>query len=96
METLSPERARALLGKAPADLKTVRERLGQNPSNSSRPPSTRAPWEQADGGKDQAPEATTSSPGADDGEESSEEPQRAEVATQARQIPHIALSGLYN
>jgi transposase len=50
LETLSPEQARALLSKALADLKVARERLGQNPSNSSRPPSTRAPWEQAEGG----------------------------------------------
>ena len=48
LESLSEEQARALLSKALADLKTARERLGQNPSNSSRPPSTRAPWEQGD------------------------------------------------
>jgi transposase len=48
LESLSEEQARVLLGKALADLKTARERLGQNPSNSSRPPSTRAPWEQGD------------------------------------------------
>jgi transposase len=45
---LTPEQARALLSKALEDLKAARERLGQNPSNSSRPPSTRAPWEQAE------------------------------------------------
>jgi transposase len=42
-DTLAPEQARVLLGKALSDLKTVCERLGQNPSNSSRPPSNRAP-----------------------------------------------------
>ena len=46
--TLSQEQTQALLIKALADLKTARERLGQNPSNSSRPPSSRAPWEQSD------------------------------------------------
>jgi transposase len=46
LESLSEEQARVLLSKALADLKTARERLGRNPSNSSRPPSTRAPWEQ--------------------------------------------------
>ena len=46
LETLSEEQARALLSKALSDLKKARERLGQNPTNSSRPPSTRAPWEQ--------------------------------------------------
>jgi transposase len=45
LERLSEAQARALLGKAVADLKAARERLGQNPSNSSRPPSSRAPWE---------------------------------------------------
>jgi transposase len=47
LELLSEAQARALLSKALADLKTARERLGQNPTNSSRPPSTRTPWEQA-------------------------------------------------
>jgi transposase len=45
---LTPEQARALLSKALEDLKSARERLAQNPTNSSRPPSTRAPWEQAE------------------------------------------------
>jgi transposase len=47
LDGLTPQQARALLSKALADLKLARERLGQNPSNSSRPPSSRAPWEQA-------------------------------------------------
>jgi len=42
---LTAEQARALLAKALADLKAARERLAQDPSNSSRPPSSRAPWE---------------------------------------------------
>ncbi len=45
---LTPEQARALLSQAIEDLKRARERLAQNPTNSSRPPSTRAPWEQAE------------------------------------------------
>jgi len=44
LERLSEAQARVLLGKTVADLKAARERLGQNPSNSSRPPSSRAPW----------------------------------------------------
>jgi hypothetical protein len=47
LERLSEAQARVLLGKTVADLKAARERLGQNPSNSSRPPSSRAPWESA-------------------------------------------------
>ena len=58
------EAARALLGKALADLKAARERLGQNPSNSSRPPSTRAPWEQAD-----ADAEVPAAPGAEAGDD---------------------------
>jgi transposase len=48
LANLTPEQARALLSKAIEDLKRARERLAQNPTNSSRPPSTRAPWEQAE------------------------------------------------
>ncbi len=58
LETLTLEQARALLGRALVDLKTARERLGQNPSNSSRPPSSRAPWERCDG----ADEVTAQTP----------------------------------
>jgi len=48
LANLTPEQATALLSKAIEDLKSARERLAQNPTNSSRPPSTRAPWEQAE------------------------------------------------
>ena len=48
---LSDAQARALLGKALADLKAARERLGQNPTNSSRPPSTSTPRHDATGQK---------------------------------------------
>ena len=39
------ESLRGLSSKLLADLKESRERLNQNPSNSSRPPSSQAPWE---------------------------------------------------
>jgi hypothetical protein len=51
LDGLTPEQARALLGRALADLKAARERLNQNPSNSSRPPSSRPPWERRDTGE---------------------------------------------
>lgn len=38
-----------------ADLKEARERLQQHPGNSSRPPSSRAPWERGSSGQDTAP-----------------------------------------
>jgi transposase len=49
---LSPEQLQSLSGKLLADLKEAHDRLNQNPSNSSRPPSTRAPWEKGEGGVD--------------------------------------------
>jgi hypothetical protein len=60
LESLSEAQARALLSKALADLKTARERLGQNPTNSSRPPSTRAPWEQVGADAPQIGQETSS------------------------------------
>jgi transposase len=43
MESLQPLSLKLL-----SDLKEALDRLNQNPSNSSRPPSTRAPWERAE------------------------------------------------
>ena len=43
---------RALSVRLLADLKEAHERLEQNPSNSSRPPSSRVPWETAQGDQD--------------------------------------------
>jgi hypothetical protein len=40
------------------DLKEARERLRQNPTNSSRPPSSRAPWERPSAGDEEAIAAT--------------------------------------
>lgn len=50
-----------------ADLKEARERLAQNPHNSSRPPSSRAPWDDdppvaAPAPADTAPEAAAPLP----------------------------------
>jgi hypothetical protein len=58
LANLTPEQARALLSKAIEDLKRARERLSQNPTNSSRPPSSRAPWEQ-NAAPGQEPEAAS-------------------------------------
>lgn len=49
---LSAESLRSLSGKLLADLKEAHDRLNQNPSNSSRPPSTCAPWAKGDGGEE--------------------------------------------
>jgi len=49
---LSPEQLRALSVKLLSDLKLAHERLEQSPRNSSRPPSSVAPWERGGGGVD--------------------------------------------
>jgi hypothetical protein len=46
--SLPMEPLRSLSLKLLSDLKEALDRLNQNPSNSSRPPSTRAPWEKAE------------------------------------------------
>lgn len=45
LQELEERPLRALSVKLLADLKEAHERLAQNPSNSSRPPSSRAPWD---------------------------------------------------
>jgi hypothetical protein len=85
VEGLSEAQARALLGRALADLKAARERLGQNPGNSSRPPSTRAPWEQADAAQEAAATPSASSPGAEDGEATGDEQSPGEAPKQPRE-----------
>ena len=45
---LPEQQLRSLSAKLQADLKAAHERLDQNPNNSSRPPSSRAPWERED------------------------------------------------
>lgn len=45
LQGLEERRLRVLAVKLLGDLKALHERLGQTPSNSSRPPSSQAPWE---------------------------------------------------
>ncbi len=45
IRSLQAETLQTLSVKLLADLKEARDRLNQSPDNSSRPPSTRAPWE---------------------------------------------------
>jgi len=65
IRSLQAETLRTLSMKLLADLKEARDRLNQSPDNSSRPPSTRAPWE----GVDTEPQ--------DDGEAEGREPEEA-------------------
>ena len=61
------------------DLKEARERLNQNPSNSSRPPSSQAPWFRA-----QEDEEDTEDPS---GDEDSEDPPDKATADSAADTP---------
>ena len=71
IKTLGSGAVQDLCVKLLADLKEARERLRQNPDNSSRPPSSRAPWEKSngDGGSQtEAPEELGEHEDAADGE----------------------------
>jgi hypothetical protein len=48
LRSLEPEALSGLSLRLLADLKEARERLNQGPTNSSRPPSSRAPWERGE------------------------------------------------
>ena len=63
LQSLEAEALRGLSLRLLADLKEARERLNQGPTNSSRPPSSRAPWERGET-LTQAEETAASLPGA--------------------------------
>ena len=50
VQSLDVEALRGLSVRLLADLKDARDRLNQGPDNSSRPPSSRAPWDRPGGG----------------------------------------------
>ena len=52
LDALDEAALRALSVKLLEDLKEARDRLNQGPENSSRPPSSRAPWERKSGGRE--------------------------------------------
>ena len=83
---LPEEQLRALSAKLLADLKAAHERLDQDPSNSSRPPSSRAPWEGEDrGDPSNRPEQPD---GADDGSRRGEkETQKPQEKNEGQQRP---------
>jgi transposase len=51
LQSLEVEALRGLSMRLLADLKEAWDRLNQGPENSSRPPSSRAPWERKNGGE---------------------------------------------
>ena len=80
VQTLDEGQWRGLSRRLLDDLKEARERLRQNPTNSSRPPSSRAPWERPTAGDEDADgrdEATTPAPDADQPEEAGTPPAAA-------------------
>jgi transposase len=58
VQSLDEGRLRGLLLRVLEDLKEARERLRQNPTNSSRPPSSRAPWERPSAGDEELGDET--------------------------------------
>ena len=74
---------RTLSVKLLEDLKELFERLDQNPSNSSRPPSSRAPWEGVSAGEErqEAVGQSAEAPAAEDTQETA--PPAAEEAPEA-------------
>lgn len=69
LRSLSPEQLRGVAEKLLLDLKAARELARQTPQNSSRPPSSRAPWEY--GAADAAPEESDETPSRGDPAEGS-------------------------
>ncbi|MFZ1640553.1 MAG: IS66 family transposase, partial [Candidatus Contendobacter sp.] len=57
IRSLDPEALQGLSLRLLADLKEAWDRLNQGPENSSRPPSSRAPWDRQGGGRDADAEA---------------------------------------
>jgi hypothetical protein len=68
LAALTPEQLHALSVKLLADLKRAHERLDRNPRNSSRPPSSMAPWERAGEDTDEPPSSASDDAPAGEGD----------------------------
>ena len=68
IQSLEPEALRNLSVRLLADLKEAWDRLNQGPDNSSRPPSSRAPWERTGCGSASAEDAAAGEPMPDSAE----------------------------
>ena len=82
LQSLEVEALRGLSMRLLADLKEAWDRLNQGPENSSRPPSSRAPWERKGGG---GPESDADADAADGGPES--EP--ADAKPEPAELPSV-------
>jgi hypothetical protein len=65
LDALDEAALRVLSAKLLDDLKEARDRLNQGPSNSSRPPSSRAPWDRPGGGQESDADAEADAEAAD-------------------------------
>ena len=65
LDALDEAALRGLSAKLLDDLKEARDRLNQGPSNSSRPPSSRAPWDRPGGGQESDADAEADAEAAD-------------------------------
>src|SRR5512147_1298557 len=74
LQSLEVEALRGLSMRLLADLKEAWDRLNQGPDNSSRPPSSRAPWERTGGART----ADADADGDADAAEGDREPEPAE------------------
>ncbi|WP_201091637.1 hypothetical protein [Thiocystis minor] len=86
LRTLDEDRLRDLSRRLLDDLKEARERLRQNPNNSSRPPGSRAPWERPSAGDEDGIDATD----ADATTPAEDEEVRDETMTSSEDSPETA------
>ena len=77
LDALDEAALRGLSAKLLDDLKEARDRLNQGPENSSRPPSSRAPWDRQGGGRES--EADVEAEADTDAAEGDREPALAEA-----------------
>ena len=68
-DALDEAALRGLSAKLLDDLKEARDRLNQGPENSSRPPSSRAPWDRQSGGRESEADAEADADAAEDDRE---------------------------
>lgn len=87
VQSLDVEALRGLSVRLLADLKDARDRLNQGPDNSSRPPSSRAPWDRPGGGTE-----SDAADAVDDGPES-EPAERPTAAAKPAQVPTARKAG---
>jgi transposase len=75
LERLREGDLRTLSKKMLADLKEARERLKQSPKNSSRPPSSQAPWEKSDEAAEDAADSASTAEADEEDTQASADPE---------------------